>query len=84
MMIWQLLQVKHLDRTPLILVGKIWPGLIEWARDSMLNSFEQPLASAEDFNIPICVANGDEAIAIVRERHDEWLRAHGRTEAQHA
>src|SRR5262245_64933688 len=30
-MIWQLLQVKHLDHVPLILVGKIWPGFVEWA-----------------------------------------------------
>src|SRR5215510_15026043 len=27
-MIWQLLQVHHLERAPLILVGKMWPGLI--------------------------------------------------------
>lgn len=65
-MIWQLLQVKHLEKTPLILVGKMWPGFIEWARTQML-SFEQPLASAEDFNIPQCVANGDEAIKIIRQ-----------------
>ncbi len=31
LMIWQLLQVKHLQDTPLILVGKMWPGLVEWA-----------------------------------------------------
>ena len=72
MMIWQLLQVRHLDSTPLILVGKMWPGLIDWARSQML-SFEPPLASAEDFNVPQCVANGDEAIAIIRERHLQRL-----------
>src|SRR5215475_9322000 len=43
MMIWQLLQVKHLEDTPLILVGRMWPGMVEWARESML-SFETPLA----------------------------------------
>lgn len=73
MMIWQLLQVRHLDQTPLILVGRMWPGLIEWARNSML-SLEPPLASAEDLNIPRCVANGDEAIAIIRERNSQRLR----------
>jgi predicted Rossmann-fold nucleotide-binding protein len=26
-MIWQLLQVRHLTDTPLILVGRMWPGL---------------------------------------------------------
>jgi hypothetical protein len=28
MMIWELLQVRHLKDTPLILVEKMWPGLI--------------------------------------------------------
>src|SRR5262244_2214042 len=70
-MIWQLLQVRHLQQTPLILVGKMWPGLIEWAREEM-TSFETPLASREDFNIPKCVATGDEAIAIIREEHTRW------------
>ncbi len=71
MMIWQLLQVKHLKETPLILVGKMWPGLIEWARQTMLA--EKPaLASAEDMAIPRCVADADEAIAVLRECHASW------------
>jgi hypothetical protein len=32
LLVWQLLQVKHLRNTPLILVGGMWPGLVEWAR----------------------------------------------------
>jgi len=73
MMIWQLLQVRHLQDMPLILVGKMWPGLIEWARDAML-SFDPPLANAEDMAIPRCAANGDDAIAIIREHHAAWLK----------
>jgi len=65
MMIWQLVQVNHLDKTPLILVGKLWPGLVEWVRESML-SFETPLINKEDVDIPVCVANADEAIEIIR------------------
>jgi len=67
MMIWQLLQVRHIEKTPLILVGKLWPGLVEWVRDSML-SFETPLINIEDVDIPICVNNAEEAIDIIR-RH---------------
>jgi uncharacterized protein (TIGR00730 family) len=73
MMIWQLLQVHHLQNTPLILVGKMWPGLIEWAHSSML-SFDPPLANPEDMTIPRCAANGDDAIAIIREHHAAWLK----------
>lgn len=72
MMIWQLLQVRHLENTPLILVGKMWPGLIEWARSSML-SVDTPLANAEDITIPRCVPNADEAIVLIREHHQVWL-----------
>lgn len=71
MMIWQLLQVRHLENTPLILVGKMWPGLIEWARSSMLSA-DTPLANAEDMKIPRCVANADEAIALIHEYHQIW------------
>jgi uncharacterized protein (TIGR00730 family) len=72
MMIWQLLQVKHLQDTPLILVGKMWPGLIDWARRAMLAE-HPPLANVEDFAIPRCVANADEAVALLRESHASWL-----------
>ena len=71
MMIWQLLQVRHLEHTPLILVGKLWPPLIDWVRESMLN-FETPLINAEDVDIPVCVATADEAIEIIR-RHRETM-----------
>jgi len=73
MMIWQLLQVRHLEDTPLILVGKMWPGLIEWARGSMLSA-DTPLANAEDMAIPQCAANADEAITLIREHHTAWLK----------
>ena len=72
LMIWQLLQVRHLRDTPLILVGRMWPGLVEWAKASMLST-TPPLASAEDMTIPRSVATGDEAIALIREHHARWL-----------
>src|SRR2546421_5487297 len=43
MMIWQLLQVRHLHGTPLILVGQMWADLVDWARTHLLTS-QQPLA----------------------------------------
>ena len=72
MMIWQLLQVGHLRDSPLILVGKMWPGLVEWARRSMISS-DPPLADPRDMAIPHCVASADEAIAVVREHRTRWL-----------
>ena len=72
LMIWQLLQVRHVDNVPLILVGKMWPGLVEWAAQSMLDP-RMPLASPEDVRIPQCLETADEAIAVVRGLHAQWL-----------
>jgi uncharacterized protein (TIGR00730 family) len=76
MMIWQLLQVRHIQDTPLILVGKMWADLVDWARGHLLTS-QPPLANPEDMTIPRCVATADEAIALVREHHAKWLRGQG-------
>jgi uncharacterized protein (TIGR00730 family) len=74
MMIWQLLQVRHLQDTPLILVGRMWPALVNWAKTAML-SYDPPLANEADFEIPQCVAGADEAIAIIRRHHARWRQA---------
>jgi uncharacterized protein (TIGR00730 family) len=69
-MIWQLLQVRQLN-TPLILVGPMWQGLIDWARSQMLRpGFE--LAGPHDFDIPVCVNSTDDAMAVIRRHHGEW------------
>lgn len=81
LMIWQLLQVHHLNDTPLIHVGTMWSGLIDWARMSMLST-HPPLASAEDMEIPKCVANADEAIALIRSNHAQWLRKNAKATAK--
>jgi len=71
LMIWQLLQVRHIDDVPLILVGKMWRGLVEWARTSMLDP-RLALANAEDLQIPQCLDTADEAVAVVRDLHAKW------------
>jgi uncharacterized protein (TIGR00730 family) len=76
MMIWQLLQVGHLEGTPLVFVGRMWNGLVEWARTHMLDPGLE-LASAVDLSIPQCAASGAEAIEVIRADHDRWLRSRG-------
>ena len=76
LMIWQLLQVRHLEDTPFILVGRMWPGLIDWARHAMCST-TSPLASAADLNIPVCVETADDAIALLRDHHARWLAKGG-------
>jgi len=70
---WQLLQVRKLYATPLILIGKMWAELVEWGRRSMLEEGNE-LASPVDFTIPHCVSDIDEAVALIRVKREEWLR----------
>jgi uncharacterized protein (TIGR00730 family) len=74
LMIWQLLQVRHVEDVPLILTGKMWRGLVEWAETSMLDP-RLALANPEDLRIPTCVDTADEAIALVRDLHAQWQAA---------
>jgi predicted Rossmann-fold nucleotide-binding protein len=70
MMIWQLLQVRHVDDAPLI-VGKMWKGLIDWANTVMLDPL-LALANPGDLQIPRCLDTADEAITAVRDLHAKW------------
>ena len=72
MLVWQLLQVKHVHDTPLILVGNMWSELVDWAKKNLLKP-ELHLANPEDMAIPRCVSTADEAIALIRESHAKWL-----------
>lgn len=75
-MVWQLVQVKHLNDTPLIMVGRMWKDFVHWARDHMLDP-RLNLVNVEDLSIPSCVATADEAIALIREHHGRWRAAYG-------
>jgi len=71
-LVWQLLQVRKLYNTPLILVGKMWPELVEWGRRSMLHEGSE-LASEVDFRIPHCVNTIEETVALIRKNRAAWL-----------
>jgi len=74
MMIWQLLQVGHLQGTPLILAGKMYAELVAWCRHHML----QPglhLANPEDIALPRCVDDGPGILQILRLHHAAWVEA---------
>ena len=73
-MAWQLLQVRKIHNTPLILVGKMWAGLVEWGREAMLQKGSE-LACEADFTIPHCVGSIAETMAIIRENREGWLKS---------
>src|SRR6476659_7176979 len=71
-LVWQLLQVRHLYNTPLILVGKMWADLVDWARAAMLIEGSE-LASEVDFQIPVCLNTIEETIALICKNRTAWL-----------
>jgi uncharacterized protein (TIGR00730 family) len=71
---WQLLQVRRLYNTPLILVGKMWAELVDWGKRSMLKEGSE-LASDVDFTIPQCVNTVEETVALIRDNRTKWLAA---------
>jgi predicted Rossmann-fold nucleotide-binding protein len=74
MLVWQLLQVRKLTAVPLIPVGPMWNGLIDWHREVMLReAFE--LTSPMDLEIPQCVPDAAGALTILRQAQADWRRA---------
>lgn len=78
-MIWQLLQVRHVEHVPLILVGPMWKDLVEWARKSMLDDADLRMANPMDLDIPRCLISADEAIAVLRDEHARWRERQSRS-----
>ena len=74
MMIWQLLQVGHLQGTPLILAGKMYAELVAWCRHHMLEPGLH-LANPEDITLPSCVDDGPGILQILRLHHAAWVEA---------
>jgi uncharacterized protein (TIGR00730 family) len=68
-MIWQLMQVKHMKSHPLILIGNMWPPLIEWMSTSMV---ERGLVSAPDLEVISVVASAEDAIKIIKASYEEF------------
>src|SRR5687768_2856163 len=68
-MVWQLLQVKHMKSHPLILVGTMWPPLIDWIK---LNMIERGLVSPPDLDVVSVVPSSEEAIPIIRASYESF------------
>jgi len=76
LMVWQLLQVRHLHDTPLILAGRFWDGLLDWAKTVMLRP-DVGLISPEDLNIPRVFPDGPSIVEAIREHHALWKARQG-------
>lgn len=71
MMVWQLLQVKHLPPIPFLLYGEHWRGLVSWIEDA---SLQQGYISRADAALPVLVDSVDEAVSLILQTKSEFDR----------
>ena len=62
MMVWQLLQAKHLPPTPFLLYGDHWTGLLRWIEEEALS---QGYVENEDVRLPLQVNTVDQAVEVI-------------------
>jgi predicted Rossmann-fold nucleotide-binding protein len=64
---WQLMQVRHTCKMPIIMLGSMWKGLLSWIRDYPL---AMELLDKDDIDSIICVDNWEQAVALIEQAHE--------------
>lgn len=72
MMVWQLLQAKHLPPTPFLLYGSHWRGLLRWIEDEALG---QGYVEEEDVRLPLQVDTVNQVVEIILETQRRFLES---------
>jgi uncharacterized protein (TIGR00730 family) len=64
--IWQLVQVKQICETPIILYGKQWAGLVKWMKHDMLR---EKLIGKDDMKYIFTATTPSQAMSLVKKFH---------------
>ena len=65
---WQLVQVKHICDTPIILLGSMYEDLLEWIKQ---NPLKKKLMSKEDMNNIFCFRRQSEVLKLIDRIHQD-------------
>ncbi|MBS3168092.1 LOG family protein [Candidatus Woesearchaeota archaeon] len=68
---WQLMQTKFTCEVPIILLGDMWPPLLEWIKKYPL---KKGLLNREDLRVFYCVKTSDEAFKIIKKAHELYKK----------
>ncbi len=68
---WQLVQVGHISRLPIILMGDMWPGLVTWLKKEPL---KRDLFDQHDLNMLIAAKDSKTTIKLIDKFHDEMFQ----------
>ena len=66
---WQLIQVGHLRKIPIVLVGDQWNSFYNWASQNII---DLEFANKEDLDILIPVPDFDSALTLVESYYDKY------------
>ncbi|MBT5346675.1 LOG family protein [bacterium] len=66
---WQLIQVGHLKKIPIVLVGEQWNSFYKWASKNII---DLNFANKEDLDILIPVPDFDSALTLIESYHDKY------------
>jgi len=69
MMVWQLLQVRHLPPIPFILYGDHWRGLVRWIEDE---SLRRGYINRADADLPVLVTRVDDSVDLILRTKAEF------------
>ena len=68
---WSMMQVKHICNVPIILLGDIWEGLLDWLKE---NPLRRKMFEKGDFDLLYNAKTPDEAIKIIEKTHQMYLK----------
>ena len=69
LMVWQLLQVGFMTERPVVLVGAMWEGLLDWMRREMV---PRRLVNAEDLELVHVTTTIDDVVAIIAKHKEKF------------
>jgi uncharacterized protein (TIGR00730 family) len=75
MMVWQLLQVGFMTERPVVLMGDMWDGLLDWMRREMV---PRRLINPEDMDLVHQVKSTEEAVAWIEKHKEKFDQARER------
>ena len=68
---WQLIQVNHISKRPVILLGDMWNGLIEWMKSKPL---QKRLMDGSDFDHIKVVQNIDDVVILLKPLINDFYK----------
>ncbi len=69
---WQLVQVGHICKTPIILFGEIWRPLVHWLNEELLR---RAFSGAEDLQGLFVLDAASDVVGLIRRIHEDRSRS---------